>query len=233
MDLTSRSRESGSSGEGKHLNIFNMYHPHDLKSLPTDLQDLFTVGTICLGDLNIKHPIWGCSTENSRGTELNDILDDKRFSILNDGTATHFSYSYNTKKALEISIASSDLGPSCKWTLLENLESDHLPIFIELKNRQLVPTSNNKQWIFKKADWQSFAEAVDNGIKSIPLKNIVDLNWCSFKEMILRAAKKYIPRGKLKNRKPYLSSKSPLLCSLCCKKEKESLKIGTLTEAIM
>ncbi|GFU78923.1 RNase H domain-containing protein [Trichonephila clavipes] len=30
-------------------NIFSMYHPPDLKSLPTDLQDLSTVGTICLG----------------------------------------------------------------------------------------------------------------------------------------------------------------------------------------
>ncbi|GFY46226.1 uncharacterized protein TNIN_216891 [Trichonephila inaurata madagascariensis] len=99
------------------------------------------------------------------------------------------------KKPLDISIASSDLGPSCKWTLLENLGSDNLPTLIELEKRQLVPTSNNKQWIFKKADWQSFAEAVDNGIKSIPLKDSVDLNWSSFKEMILRAAKKYIPRG--------------------------------------
>ncbi|GFX68027.1 hypothetical protein TNCV_921281 [Trichonephila clavipes] len=40
---------------GKPLNIFNMYYPTDLKKLPTDLQDLFTVGTICLGDLNAKH----------------------------------------------------------------------------------------------------------------------------------------------------------------------------------
>ncbi|GFY29386.1 hypothetical protein TNCV_4725131 [Trichonephila clavipes] len=76
-----------------------------------------------------------------------------------------------------MSIASSGLGPSCKWTLLENLGSDHLPILIELKKRQLLPTSNNKQWIFKKVDWQFFAEAVDNEIKSIPLKDSVNLNW--------------------------------------------------------
>ncbi|GFS69875.1 hypothetical protein TNCV_3101791 [Trichonephila clavipes] len=118
---------------GKPLNFLNMYHPPDLKSLPTDVQDLFTVGTICLGDLNAKHPIWGCSTTNLRGNELLDIIDDKCFSILNDGTATHFSYSYNTKETLDISIASSDLGPSCKWILLKNLGSDHFPILIELK----------------------------------------------------------------------------------------------------
>ncbi|GFT18119.1 hypothetical protein TNCV_182911 [Trichonephila clavipes] len=51
---------------GKPLNIISMYHPPNLKILPTDLQDLFTVGTTCLGDLNAKHPIWGCSTANLR-----------------------------------------------------------------------------------------------------------------------------------------------------------------------
>ncbi|GFW44522.1 uncharacterized protein TNCV_4389811 [Trichonephila clavipes] len=113
----------GSYGEENLSISLTCTIPPDLKSLPTDLQDLFTVGTICL-----------------------------------EATS--------------------------------------------------VPTSNNKQWISKKADWQIFAEAVDNGI---PLTDGVDLNWCCLKEMILRAEKKYIPRGKLKNRKPYLSSKSPLL----------------------
>ncbi|GFS43465.1 hypothetical protein TNIN_303811 [Trichonephila inaurata madagascariensis] len=112
-----------------------MYHPPDLKSLPTDLQNLFTVANICQGDLNAKHPISGCSTANPRGNELLDIIDDKCFPILNDGTATHFSYSYNTKEALDISISSSDLGSSCKWTLLKNLGSDHLPFLVELKQR--------------------------------------------------------------------------------------------------
>ncbi|GFU84120.1 putative RNA-directed DNA polymerase from transposon BS [Trichonephila clavipes] len=143
----------------------------------------------------LNTPNLGCSTPNPRGNELLNNIDDKCFSILNDGTASHFLYSYNTKEALAISIASSDLRPGCKWTLLENLGSDHLPILIELKKRQLVPNSNNKQGIFYKVDWQSFAESVDNGIKSIPLRDSVDLNWCSFKELILRAAKKYISRG--------------------------------------
>ncbi|GFV13067.1 probable RNA-directed DNA polymerase from transposon BS [Trichonephila clavipes] len=35
-------------------------------------------------------------------------------------------------------------------------------------------------------------EAVDNGIKSIHLTDSVDLNWCSLKEMILKAAKRNI-----------------------------------------
>ncbi|CAL1300065.1 unnamed protein product [Larinioides sclopetarius] len=129
-----------------------------LKSLPLDLQDIFTVGTVCLGDLNAKHPIWGSSTANPRGNELLNIIDARSFTILND-----------------------------------------------------VPTSKVKQWIFRKADWHSFAEVVGNEIKSKPLCASVEKNWCSFKDMIIRAAKKSIPRGNLKKKKHYLTSKSPLL----------------------
>lgn len=196
---------------GKPLNIFNVYHPPDVKSLPNDLQDLFNAGTICLGDLNAKHPIWGCSTANQRGNELLDMIDDRSFTILNDGSPTHFSYSYNTKEALDISIVSSDLGPGCGWTVLENLGSDHLPVLIELKKRQLVPTSKDKQWIFKKADWQLFTEIIDNEIRRKPLSDCVEMNWSSFRDIILTAARKSIPRGQLKNKKPYITSKSPLL----------------------
>lgn len=175
---------------GKLLNIYNMYHPPDINNLPINLQELLNVGTICLGDLNAKHPIWGCSMANSRGNELLDMIDDRSFTILNDGTPTHFSYSFNTKEALDISIVSSDISPGCRWTVLENLGSDHLPVLIELKKRQLVTTSREKQWIFKKADWQLFAESVDNELERKPLSDSVEWNWCSFKETILSAASK-------------------------------------------
>lgn len=153
---------------GKPLNIFNMYHPPDLHCLPNDLQDLFTAGTICLGDLNAKHPIWGCSSANPRGNDLLDMIDDKSFIILNDGTPTHFSYSYTTKEALDITFASPEMRPGCSWKVLENLGSDHLPVLIEFKKRQLVPICRDRQWIFKKADWRLFSETVDGEIRGKP-----------------------------------------------------------------
>ncbi|GFX32102.1 hypothetical protein TNCV_4099511 [Trichonephila clavipes] len=67
--IISRSRALGSSGEGNH----SIYLACTI--LLIQLQDLSTVGTICLSDLNAKHPIWGCSTANPRGNELLDIID--------------------------------------------------------------------------------------------------------------------------------------------------------------
>ncbi|GFW29767.1 uncharacterized protein TNCV_3936341 [Trichonephila clavipes] len=190
-------------GRGPGL-INNLRSPNSLKIIQFNINGISTSATRIKLDQVLELAL-------TEGAQIIPLQETQLKTITSLKIKGYNIFSYNTKEALDISIASSDDGPSCKWTLLENLGSDHRPILIELKKRQLVPTNNNKQRIFKKADGQSFAEVVVNGIKSIPLKDSVDLNWCSFKEMILRAAKKYIPRGKLKNRKPYLSSKSPLL----------------------
>ncbi|GBN02929.1 hypothetical protein AVEN_113338-1 [Araneus ventricosus] len=127
---------------GRPLNIFNMYHPPDLKSLSNEILDLFVESSICIGDLNAKHPTWGSTNTNPRGIELLNMIDDKGFITLNDGTHTHYSHIYNSKEALDIAFVSPDLGPSCTWKVQENIRSDHLPILIELKKRQSVCVNN-------------------------------------------------------------------------------------------
>ncbi|GBM07648.1 hypothetical protein AVEN_228151-1 [Araneus ventricosus] len=62
---------------GRSLNIFNMYHPPDLKSLPNEILYLFFESSICIGDLNVKHPTWGSTNINPRGIELLNVIDDK------------------------------------------------------------------------------------------------------------------------------------------------------------
>ncbi|GFU69009.1 hypothetical protein TNCV_3785301 [Trichonephila clavipes] len=109
-----------------------MYPPPDLNKIPIELQDLFLTSTICLGDLNVKHFMWGSSGINSRGVDLLNLVDDKGFVFLNDGSPTHYSHSYNSKETLDVTIVSPDLSPACTWKVLENLKSDHLPIRFEL-----------------------------------------------------------------------------------------------------
>ncbi|GFX97355.1 hypothetical protein TNCV_1077261 [Trichonephila clavipes] len=122
---------------GKHkLNIFNMYHPPNQGCLPDSFLDLATanVSSIFVGDLNAKHTSWGCSVNNSRGCDLLNAADDRALIFLNDGSPTHHSFSYNTADALNIALASADVFPFCRWSVLGNIGSDHLPIKIQLKN---------------------------------------------------------------------------------------------------
>ncbi|GFU98624.1 RNase H domain-containing protein [Trichonephila clavipes] len=122
-----------------------MYQPPDLNKIPIDLQNLFLPITICLGDLNAKHFMWGSSGINSRGVDLLNMVDDKGFLFLNDGSPTHYSHSYNSKEALDVTIVI----PTCNWTALENIGSDHLLILFELNKRQItynsVSQSNHEQ----------------------------------------------------------------------------------------
>ncbi|GIY89670.1 hypothetical protein CEXT_137291 [Caerostris extrusa] len=60
------------------------------------LTNLLNGSTICIGDLNAKHTVWG-SSDNTRGCDLLNLIDDNGFLFLNDGTPTHSSFSYNTR----------------------------------------------------------------------------------------------------------------------------------------
>ncbi|GFY11169.1 probable RNA-directed DNA polymerase from transposon BS [Trichonephila clavipes] len=121
---------------GKPLDIINVYHPPNHKPLPTALSNLLNKNSIIVGDLNAKHPSWGCSCSNARGEELLQLLDDTESMILNDGTHTFTSYSYNTSAALDIAITSSELFPQCSWRVLDTIGRDHFPVLICFKRRQ-------------------------------------------------------------------------------------------------
>ncbi|GBN96073.1 hypothetical protein AVEN_204636-1 [Araneus ventricosus] len=121
---------------------------------------------------------------------------------------THYSYSYNSKEALDIAFVSLD--PSCTRKVQENIGSDHLPILIELKKRQSVWVNNKKLWNFRRVDWLSFTTFMDNEISRNPLTEDLDTNWNTLKKVMHKVAKYNIPRGKMKKR-PYLTNNSPSL----------------------
>ncbi|GFW73091.1 probable RNA-directed DNA polymerase from transposon X-element [Trichonephila clavipes] len=200
---------------GKPLDIINVYHPPNHKPLPPALSNLLNKNSIIVGYLNAKHPSWGCSCSNARGEELLQLLDDTESMILNDGTHTFTSYSYNTSAALDIAITSSELFPQCSWRVLDTIGSDHFPVLICFKRRQKVQIKQNNFWNFKKANWDSYMDSVDQNLTSTPFTNDLEENWTNFKNIILDNAKLYIPRGNVKGYIPLFthnaSSLKPLL----------------------
>ncbi|GFX31138.1 hypothetical protein TNCV_2026411 [Trichonephila clavipes] len=135
--------------KGKNLNISNMYHPPNQKSMPDNLLDI-SESNLLVGDLNAKHSSWGSVINNKRGVELHNLMDDSAHLALNDGSPTYSSHSYHTEEALDVSIVSSDIFPFCKWTVLQDIESDHLPILVELKWKQMTQLVKKNFWNFKR-----------------------------------------------------------------------------------
>ncbi|GFU93157.1 RNA-directed DNA polymerase from mobile element jockey [Trichonephila clavipes] len=200
---------------GKPLDIINVYHPPNHKPLPPALSNLLNKNSIIMGDLNAKHPSWGCSCSNARGEELLQLLDNIESMILNDGTHTFTSYSYNTSAALDIAITSSELFPQCSWRVLDTIGRDHFPVLICFKRRQKVQIKPNNFWNFKKANWDSYMDSVDQNLTSTPFTNDLEENWTNFKNIILDNAKLYSQRGNVKGYIPLFthnaSSLKPLL----------------------
>ncbi|GFY16473.1 RNA-directed DNA polymerase from mobile element jockey [Trichonephila clavipes] len=200
---------------GKPLDIIIVYHPPNHKPLPPALFNLLNKNSIIVGDLNAKHPSWGCSCSNARGEELLQLLDDTESIILNDGTHTFTSYSYNTSAALDIAITSSELFPQCSWRVLDTIGSDHFPVLICFKRRQKVQIKQKNFWNFKKANWDSYMDSVDQNLTSTPFTKDLEENWTNFKNIILDNEKLYIPRGNVKGYIPLFthnaSSLKPLL----------------------
>ncbi|GFV41368.1 RNA-directed DNA polymerase from mobile element jockey [Trichonephila clavipes] len=151
-------------------------------------------------------------------------MDDSAHLALNDGSPTYSSHSYHTEEALDVSIVSSDIFPFCKWTVLQDIGSDHLPILVELKWKQMTQLVKKNFWNFKKANWEKYRDTVDRGLLSKPpfeCRSIDDLDesWLSFKKIIFKAAGQAIPRGNYKRPSPFMH-KSPLLQPLLKKKKK-------------
>ncbi|GFU06748.1 hypothetical protein TNCV_4353151 [Trichonephila clavipes] len=66
---------------------------------------------------------------------MNDLLnaaDDGALIFLNSGLATHTSFSYGTSEALDITLVSPELHLHCDWDILSSIDSDHLPILINV-----------------------------------------------------------------------------------------------------
>ncbi|XP_055947029.1 uncharacterized protein LOC129980674 [Argiope bruennichi] len=196
---------------GKPLNIFNVYHPSNQKNLAANFSNFMDKNSIIIGDLNAKHTAWGCSSDNDRGIDVLQMMDQNEFIILNDGSHTHSSFSYNTSKALDIAMTSAELVPQCSWSVLDNIGSNHLPILIELNKKQKIFHSKENFWNFNKANWDSFSDSVDKEISTVPMTGNLNNDWNNFKNIIPKYAKACIPRGNVKRYVPCYTKNTAVL----------------------
>ncbi|GFX48234.1 hypothetical protein TNCV_3931841 [Trichonephila clavipes] len=73
-------------------------------------------------------------------------------------------------------------------------------------------------WNFGKADWSAFAELTEKDFSSLPLSHQLNVNWVNFKAVVIRNAKKTIPRGNFKSFKATYMYNDPYLRALVDKR---------------
>ena len=137
------------------------FHRNDFEKFFTDFSSISPTGNnlMIFGDFNARHPFWGDSTFNHRGTLLEDVLTPSDYCILNTDAATHFHVQNSSFSNIDLSICSSNLLLDLKWEVLDDPHgSDHFPInisFLEMHHNPLP-----SRWAMKRADWGLFRECL-------------------------------------------------------------------------
>lgn len=118
----------------EEISIVSFYSPTSAASQNftythiNNLIDSLPKPLLLAGDFNAHHTMWGCTSNNGRGTTLHSIIEDSDLCILNDGQATTVGSHKWRPNALDLTIVSSSLSLRCNWSVHNDpMGSYHLP----------------------------------------------------------------------------------------------------------
>lgn len=146
-------------------NFTYSYLDNLIKSVPGPL--------IMAGDFNAHNTIWGCSSTDSRGSILQDIIDDNNLCLLNNGQVTTVGSHVWRPNALDLTIVSPSLSLRCSWSVHDDpLGSYHLPTVTSLLSTGTVITNNSNinqgnysRPSFSNVDWKQYQVTINNKLK--------------------------------------------------------------------
>ncbi|GFY56096.1 putative RNA-directed DNA polymerase from transposon BS [Trichonephila inaurata madagascariensis] len=143
--------------------------------------------------------------------ELSNLVNDRAFLCLKDGTHTFRSNSYGSTDVLNLTFISPGLSPYSSWRVLDNIGSDHLPILVEIYLKVDCTGVKNLHWNFKKADWSLFEHISNNLISQEHISDNLEKEWSHFKHSIFTAAKSSIPKVKSIQTSTFFAHNSDLI----------------------
>ena len=95
-----------------------------------------------------------------------------------------------------MTLLSTDIANISKLTVLEDVGSDHRPIFISIGRSGGQQAPKRTRWNYKKANWAAYAQETDTNLASIS-EGDVHKAYTAIITNILKAARKYIPQGNI------------------------------------
>ncbi|GBM48544.1 hypothetical protein AVEN_184566-1 [Araneus ventricosus] len=164
---------------------------NDLKSPLQELAAQF----ILIGSLNDHSSLWGGGNVNSRGRQIEDLINDHSLCLLNIGNQTYFHFSGTSFHNLYLVLCSPSNVPNfASRTGTDLLENDSFPIFLAQIGATDISLKRPQQYLFCQADWKKFAEK--SNITGEMVRH-VDLNVVihTVTETILFAADQSIPKS--------------------------------------
>ena len=125
----------------------------------------FSRNFFVLGDFNCHRLLWDSKgTSDSSGEEVFNWVISSDLLPLNDpDIPTLLCHSSGSQSSPDISLVSSSLALPCSWEVLQDLDSDHLPIVLTvLLSPVFCPNERPPSFNFQKAGWDDFAFYFDS-----------------------------------------------------------------------
>ena len=185
----------------KWTTINNIYIPPrgdapDLSWLPVNNDTIFA------GDLNGHTRIWDDhQPADTRGEKILDWILANDLKCLNDGSHTRINRGTAGISTPDVTAVTRDLDTKAKWCVIEDtdMDSDHLPIVIEIRNQNIQSISTTPfkaRWRSNKVDWAAYRQAVEDSIH--PNRSFASIRErvTVFNDAIVEAAKKHVGKTK-------------------------------------
>jgi len=141
------------------LTLCTIYLPPNSTWQYTDLLQLISQlprPILFLGDFNAHSSLWGCDSNDCKGTELETFLVQSNLCLLNDKSATYIHPATGAHSSLDISFCDPQLFLDYNWHVHNDLcGSDHFPLVLHRTN---APQQTlDQKWVLKQADWGAFS----------------------------------------------------------------------------
>ncbi|XP_037826977.1 LOW QUALITY PROTEIN: uncharacterized protein LOC119614959, partial [Lucilia sericata] len=183
------------------IELYNVYIP-PVNSLPAgyhpDIKFLLEGDNrVVMGDFNAHHELWHSNLgDDQRGIAFAEQIDNSTFCTVNDDAPTRIMGSCTSSP--DITICSAGLLNYTSWQPIVSLSSDHLPIIIKLdKPTDFIVSERRTYKNQKKADWISFREFTNRKFRNLPPPSDVRSAEREFREIVLAAAARTIPAGRI------------------------------------
>jgi len=193
------------------------YTSSDLLSLVTQLPPPI----LFVGDFNAHNTLWGCSSTDRKGHEVEDFILSSNLCLLNGKDPTYIHPATGSRSSIDLAFCDPSLYLDYSWKVNDDLcGSDHLPII--LTKTLASPTSDIQRWKLKQANWDSFDGLCSEELSYEHISRTAN-PMESFTATLLTIAERTIPKTSKQAhriRKPWFSDE----CKAAIAERKHALK---------
>lgn len=206
------------------ITFYSIYFPPDCKIHADKLKDIFNLkNSILLGDFNAKNVIWGSEYTDTRGKEIEILLNSCNLVCINDGSPTRIDPN-GTESVLELALCSPNLVPKSSFSVIAEKWSDHFPILVNLNLSCVIFNYLQFSRSFKNVNWENFKCNISlNKLESLSNMHSLDQKVIEFSKLVLKSAEDALPLFKFNPKKSY--KYTPFWnndCSVAIKARKEA-----------